>query len=174
MILVDLDGVLCDLVTPLLALFGRTPPPGPWPSYSLGETLGLPEADVWRRVEREGAAFWAELPPTPWAAALDNVLDASHEPWLICTSPTRDPACAAGKIAWLQRRYGAGFRRFVLTPHKDALALPGRRLLDDSDRNVDAFVAAGGDALLVPQPWNRAGAPVADLPARVAAWLTTC
>ena len=46
------------------------------------------------------------------------------------------------------------FRRYALTPQKHLLAGPNRILIDDNDRNIEAFRAAGGIGILFPQPWN--------------------
>jgi hypothetical protein len=33
-------------------------------------------------------------------------------------------------------------------------AKPDNILIDDSDKNCNSFIKAGGKAILVPQPWN--------------------
>ena len=39
---------------------------------------------------------------------------------------------------------------------KSALAGPRKILVDDSPSTIEAFAAAGGQAIMVPQPWNNA------------------
>ena len=40
------------------------------------------------------------------------------------------------------------------TIRKHFCARPDALLIDDSDHNVEAFLAHGGQAILVPRPWN--------------------
>ena len=42
----------------------------------------------------------------------------------------------------------------IFTGAKKFIAGPGRWLIDDKDANVEAFRAAGGQAITVPRPWN--------------------
>ena len=73
----------------------------------------------------------------------------------ILTTPIMDPECLAGKLEWIHENLPPWLhRRYLMTPRKYLLAQPGALLIDDSDRNVDTFCAAGGDAILVPRPWN--------------------
>lgn len=46
---------------------------------------------------------------------------------------------------------------------KAMMAGPRKVLIDDSQRNVEAFTEAGGQAVLVPRPWNNATGDPVDL-----------
>lgn len=74
----------------------------------------------------------------------------------ICTTPIDDPECLAGKLEWIHRYLPKWLhRQYDMTPQKYLLAhVPGALLIDDSDDNVNAFRAIGGQAILVPRPWN--------------------
>ena len=45
-------------------------------------------------------------------------------------------------------------RQFLIGPSKHLCANPETLLIDDSDKNVDSFRKCGGQAVLVPRPWN--------------------
>ncbi len=45
-------------------------------------------------------------------------------------------------------------RRYLMGPAKHFCSGPGRVLIDDSDKNVIEFLRSGGQAILVPRPWN--------------------
>ncbi len=108
----------------------------------------------WRSITRE---VWAESPVSPEFGCL-----LEHAEWLVgrehvhfLTSPTLNADSLAGKLDWIQRCAPAWMhRQFLIGPSKHLCAKPGAVLFDDSDKNVEAFRAAGGCALLVPRPWN--------------------
>lgn len=159
----DMDGVLCDWFGSASRLHGRTPEEievlkQTWPE---GEThsenvLGIPTADFWRELQKDGHHFWANL----------IELDGAREIWdhagnlgairRILSCPSIDPFSMSGKGEWMQRfTNDKWFRDVHLTPHKHECADIGRILIDDHEKNVDDFIAAGGLAILYPQPWNR-------------------
>ena len=73
----------------------------------------------------------------------------------ILTMPTKDPYCLAGKLEWIHRLLPAWIhRQYVMAPHKEVCASSDSLLIDDADHNVNAFREAGGQAILVPRPWN--------------------
>ncbi|MDA3962145.1 MAG: hypothetical protein PF961_15240 [Planctomycetota bacterium] len=149
-ILLDLDGVLTDFDAGVCALFGRDVPPGPERvGTDIATALGLRAGQLWQRIDEAGARFWAELPETPWAQDLVTAARRAGEV-VIATAPSNDPGAAAGKVRWMQQRFGKRFRSFAITPRKDLLAAPGRLLIDDTPKHVDAFTAGGGAAVLMP------------------------
>ncbi len=158
-ILLDLDGVLADWVGSVAPLFDfdREQLVGAWPpgTYDIAEVLDVSANELWRRVDKVGAAFWSGLEPLPWCAELLELCQALA-PTTILTSPSHDPSAAAGKTAWLQAQFGSDFRDYLIGPDKPACAHPGALLIDDRDTGCDAFVQAGGQAVVFPQPWNSA------------------
>ncbi len=71
------------------------------------------------------------------------------------TSPTLDPDCVAGKVEWIIRYAPTWMhRQYMIGPPKQLCAKPNALLIDDADKNVTAFVAQGGNAILIPRPWN--------------------
>ena len=149
LILLDMDGVLTDFAAGVCKLFGKKPPGSDDRGRSVAEVAGINPGLMWRRIDEAGARFWSELEPTPFANELVTMCRKVGEV-VIATSPSSDPGAAAGKVAWLQRRFGKRFRDFAITPRKELLAAPGRLLIDDTPKHVDAFRAAGGAAVLVP------------------------
>lgn len=160
LVLFDLDGVLADFATGVAKLFGK-PAPGPdQAGQELAVALGVPSSAIWQRIDAQGRRFWEELPATPEADEL-VALARERAEIAIASSPSQDPASAAGKLRWIQQRFGRRFRDFHITPRKDLLAAPGRLLVDDSTDHVTAFRAAGGTALLHPT-WSNGGRPATD------------
>lgn len=155
-ILLDLDGVLVDFFTPALELFGKGHLIDSWTpgEYRLHPSLGITEAEFWRAIDAEGIGWWEDLPPYPWCHELYDFCKGKAKNVYIATSPSRYFASAAGKVRWLQEQFGAGFRDYMIGPHKHLMAKPGVLLIDDSDANIDLFSEHGGPAILFPRPWN--------------------
>lgn len=153
MIFLDMDGVLCDFAGGVCALFGKDAPQAGDLAQELHQHLGIAKGLMWSRIAEAGARLWEGLEPLPWADEL-VALVRSHGELVIATAPSLNPASLAGKLTWLQRRFGRNFRDFVVTPQKHLLAAPGRILIDDSPRHVDAFSAFGGLSTLFPSIEN--------------------
>lgn len=156
-IFLDMDGVLVDWDAAVYALYGQKPPARsvrrPWDTEKV---IGTTSADMWARINANGPDWWEFLDPYPWFAELHDELKAMGPELVILTAPCDGGNSSAGKVRWLNRHLGRGTYRLVMTKHKDLLAAPGRVLVDDGDHNADAFDAAGGHTVLLPQPWNRA------------------
>lgn len=112
------------------------------------------------------STFWNMLPQATWQQCPKSELCdwlitscvslVGEKNVFIATSPTKDPDCAAGKLQWIHENLPTFLhRQYFITPRKVQLAHPGALLIDDSDRNVAAFRARGGSAIIVPRPWNR-------------------
>ena len=171
-----MDGVLADFIGGACRVHGRDSQAvlQGWPrgEAHVDAVLGMTLDVFWRRIDAEGTAFWEGLAPYPWFGGLLGWLESTGLPWHICSSPSRSPASAAGKMAWLYQHVHPRMRDFALTPRKELLARPGVVLIDDNERFVSRFKAAGGEALLFPQPWNHLGA-VADPVGRLRRRLVT-
>ena len=108
----------------------------------------------WRSLTRE---TWATTPVSPefdyllhWA---ERRVTRDHVYFL--TSPTLDPDSVAGKLEWIQS-YAPRWmhRQYMIGPAKHLCANAESLLIDDRDKNVEEFISAGGQAILVPRPWN--------------------
>lgn len=157
-IYLDIDGVLTDFVGAVLELYGR-----PESDRNLVRSWdGIPAVVdtnnlcMWERIAGEGQVWWATLPWTEHGEAIAEICERAG-PFVLMSTPTREPSCAAGKIEWINQYFPSSDRRFALTPCKHHFAHPGALLIDDSERNVRAFRENGGEAILWPAPWNAWG-----------------
>jgi hypothetical protein len=88
---------------------------------------------------------------------------------VVSSPPKRCVGAGSGKMAWLSRFAPQVYkdRKFFLGTDKHLLAAHGRVLVDDDAEKCAAFVAAGGQAALFPQPWNIGGLPAGDAQERL-------
>jgi 5'(3')-deoxyribonucleotidase len=100
---------------------------------------------------------WAAVPKTPFCDWLVEAAcrEVGFENVFILTRPTRHGDCYAGKADWVINNLGEPFvEQLIPTKHKCKLAREWTLLIDDSFRNVDAFLASGGKTIMCPRPWN--------------------
>lgn len=120
--------------------------PDYYPSFEL--------AQFWDAVKRE---VWATLPKS---LEFNQIIQsaqalAPQDRIYILTGPTKDPDCLAGKLEWIHRVMPPWLhRQYFIGPRKQVIAKPEYLLIDDSDAQVNAWREAGGQAILVPRPWN--------------------
>ena len=155
----DLDGVLIDFLAAALQFHGVSYSYDEYP-YELGNYKNCPpphgnltRGEFWDAFD---ANFWAHL---PWMHDGYQILAAveghfGKENVCILTSPTRNSECVAGKVEWIRRELPDYRKKFLVGPTKAFCASSDSVLIDDVDRNVEAFKTAGGDTILVPRPWN--------------------
>ncbi|MCP4900019.1 MAG: hypothetical protein GY906_23875 [bacterium] len=108
----------------------------------------------WEAIPR---SLWAELPRSKEFGFLivESARLVGRENVCVLTAPIDDPECAAGKMEWMKENLPVWLRnQFLIGSPKHLCASPDALLIDDSDKNVDAFLRAGGQAILVPRPWN--------------------
>jgi len=160
-IFLDMDGVLVDIVGPILDLYSSRHLLDEWPkgSYDLDVILDVGRGELWERVNAMPVSWWEWLPAFPW---LDTLWEGVQQfgPVSILSLPQATGACTEGKLRWLDRRIGPG-PDVVLCGRKERLARPGAVLIDDSDHIIRDWEAAGGHGILFPQVWNL-GEPVID------------
>lgn len=155
MIFIDLDGVVADLHKVVWDLHGldiNQCIPGEWHAYKAYP--GMTDEKMWGDQRMAPASFWADLPKTPWADELMDLVSHYFKPAEQCflTKPLPNSASAAGKQAWIERHYPQ--HHYLIGGGKHFCASPQRVLLDDADHNCDAFVAHGGHAITFPRRWN--------------------
>ena len=75
----------------------------------------------------------------------------------LATKIMSNPGCCSGKYLWVCEHLEDYFAKhlILISGTKAVLAGPGSLLIDDCDKNVEEFRAAGGQAILVPRPWNK-------------------
>lgn len=154
-ILVDMDGVGVAFVDRACQVHGVRFDEDTWPrgEYDIAKVLGLDEESFWREIDRRGVKFWRGLEAYPWFERLHTELTNIGLVYFAST-PNHSPSSAAGKILWLQDRFGKEFRDYVLTQDKHLLGRRGCILIDDCNAVVDAFNRRGGCGILFPQVWN--------------------
>ena len=149
----DMDGVLADFVAGALRHTGHTHlKQEEFSDYDIFPKLGTTGDAFFRTV---GEDFWAELPLCPEFEKIIAYAFASGRRVGIASMPPphRAEEAVAGKRRWLAKHLpGIAEVRFLHDKH--VLAGPRTLLIDDLPRNVEKFRAAGGDAHLVPRPWN--------------------
>lgn len=174
-IILDMDGVLSNLVASVVDVFDIPESAREfvdrWRRKFAGRYELLPRIyeairqdvrpreftadDLWNAVRAKGIDFWKEIAPYPWADDLWRGCEAiAGDQVFIVSEPMPTGDSVAGKALWLDEEFSIGPDRYMLGARKDLLAAPDRILVDDSDKNVAAFRAVGGHAILFPQPWN--------------------
>jgi 5'(3')-deoxyribonucleotidase len=169
MILLDMDGVCADFVGAACKLHGK--PTSEVDCWDFFEKWGIDEDAFWEPINNAGRDFWANLEPYPWLDELVASVSMMDPSFYICTKPSMQASCLAGKLDWIHKHFGRKFRRYIFTPNKTPLASEGRLLIDDSDTNCEAFEQAGGWSILVPQPWNKNAVDAAKAIDYVQDWL---
>lgn len=161
MILLDMDGVIVDFVGAALRLHDQdveatlaTWPRGEW---NVAKVLGVSTNVFWSKIDEAGEDWWATLPEYPWADELIAAVEESQRGWVFATSPSRFHGSASGKVRWMQKKFGSGFRGYMLGEHKNLFARREAILIDDNEEAVKRFRAEGGGAVLFPRPWNSLG-----------------
>jgi 5'(3')-deoxyribonucleotidase len=102
-------------------------------------------------------SFWANL---KWMhdgrRIYDLVMSHFHDVSLL-TTPMPNPGSWTGKYLWVERELGPCMAKklIITTTSKDIVAGPDTLLIDDRGKNVEDFREAGGQAILVPRPWNK-------------------
>jgi 5'(3')-deoxyribonucleotidase len=160
MAFIDMDGVVADFVGGIAKAHNK---PYPYDEHHGEDAWHLDK--LWGMTQKElfepcGYDFWVNLDKTPEAdmivGTIEEELSADRVAFL--TSPTRNHGCMDGKRDWLKKYY-PDFPVFFSVgsggiPPKWMLARPYCMLVEDNSDNARAFQAAGGEALVVPRPWN--------------------
>jgi len=150
-IYLDMDGVLCDFVTPALKLVGVDAKRSDVTDWDIPKALGIDHDVFWEPLLAAPANWWIRLPVYEWTNALLYAARRHTDEKALVTTPI-SPASAAGK--WLWGRLHAPVFMFFTAQDKSFYAQPNSLLVDDCPANIDAWRAAGGKAILFPQSWN--------------------
>ena len=160
LIYLDMDGVCCDFFAAATRINGYDPSTvfATWAQHHRGEfylykVLGIDSDTFWDHIAEGGETLWRELGEYPWFAHMYGELKKLGRVVFLSAS-TRHPSCPAGKLHWLQDRFGTAFNEFIFTSHKDLLAHAGAVLIDDYEPNINAFQARDGGTILFPRLWN--------------------
>lgn len=167
----DIDEVLVDFVGPALQLHGYDVEAvkQEWPSdvWSVQQVLGISNTKFWKPINEAGSEFWENLPEKPWIDEMLCLVSMKFSQSYLVSSPSLCPSSYTGKANWIHKRFGKSFDKFLLTPHKELLAGPGRVLIDDNPYNVKRFVECGGHGIHFPMWGNYRRRYLADPVRRV-------
>jgi 5'(3')-deoxyribonucleotidase len=158
----DMDGVLVDCVGGAIAAHDLKVPITSL-AYDLPPQFGMTEESFWGVL---GYDFWVNLNWTQEGQHLLTELErvcGNHIVLLTgITHGTDVPGVREGKADWVRKHLPAYKHRCFIGSPKVALASPNKLLIDDFDSNHENFLAAGGQSILVPRPWNKAR-PLTDM-----------
>lgn len=150
-ILLDMDGVIANFFKQACLYHGRSYMPEEITNYNISEIWGLTNDEFWAPLT--GYDFWAGIEPYDYAHEMFEKLKAIA-PVTICTAPSYDHNCIAGKLNWLDKHLGVKLNDVVFASKKYLLADEGTILIDDHSEKVRMFSGCGGVGILFPQPWN--------------------
>lgn len=163
-VLFDADNVLADFRPAFLNKMGisETAAKTGWrdayePSDALLQQAARPVAN-WNEamdvLRRDSVPFYSDMPATPWAKDLwqgAQQMDASVG--ILTARTTVDPS-REGTRNWVSKNISPLPEAVIVDHQKQRYANSQTILVDDSEKNVNAFLAAGGRAVLVPDPAN--------------------
>lgn len=133
---VDMDGVLTDFDRQLSDILG-------YPTKGT-ETSGKNSAKVWKKIEDAGVKYWSEMPWMPEGRRLwDHI--KKYGPTIL-TAPARHEDCKVGKRKWIQDNIPG--TPYIMETKKYLYADPNSILIDDREKNINAWEKAGGVGIL--------------------------
>lgn len=142
----DMDGVLADFDCAVASVYGKP----------IGDTpLARREFWTWMAAYgKRGGRFYADLPVMHDASVLWSALHvlASGIPVVICSATGHIQGVREQKLEWLKLHFGEAVARSarIVRNGKDKAqyASPTSLLIDDRQKVIDPWVAAGGIAIL--------------------------
>lgn len=113
------------------------------------------KTSIYALLNQQPADFWENLEMTYEASELLKFITSNFQKVYILSTPFTSAASHAGKYKWIvKNNTGIVKKNYIFTKHKHLLANPNAVLIDDKDKNYEAFLYAGGEAILYPQRWN--------------------
>lgn len=102
-----------------------------------------------------GIDFWAGVQWMPDGKDILAVVEHTFDDVYLLTTPMPNSGSGTGKILWIERHLPEYKKRLIITQaSKSLFAGPNAILIDDKDENIDEFITAGGNGVLVPRLWN--------------------
>lgn len=147
-VFVDMDGVVCDWYNDACQLMGVDPDDVKWEGDEEALRQLVDSEDLYDAINDGFDYFFSDMTPYDHTAELMDLTEKADG--IILTAPMRHcPGCYSGKVEWLNN-YWPDTDRFIITKRKEACAKPTALLIDDRPSNCEAFVAAGGNAIVFP------------------------
>jgi hypothetical protein len=132
-IYVDMDGTLTDFEKAFLSIDGR----------STKEIEKSGDDAFWSHVDKGGLSFWADMPWINGSKDLWNKIK-NLNPKILSSPARRLPNSKIGKLIWVKRELGNVPILFKRAREKYVYAKPNSILIDDLQKNIDAWNKAGG------------------------------
>ena len=170
-LLLDLDGVLIDMVVPLMQWWGvRIEKDEEYPQqfgydvksaivHLLEQQDRACKADDIRNMSKEvfwrrpPYVFWRDLQPCPTALSFVSFLETGPYDIYLMTAHA-SAQCAAAKTDWVAEHLPKYWNRVLIGHSKHLAANEQSILIDDCTKNCEDFTRAGGTAIVCPRPWN--------------------
>lgn len=138
-IYVDADGVIVDFDLKIQNITGTRP-------------HQMNKGKMWAAVRRYiagGGRFWYDMAPMSDADELMNHLKSLDIPFSILTAGGDEPSATQDKIDWFAERYpGVDVIVVHKSGDKAAYASPQTILIDDREKSITPWEAAGGIGIL--------------------------
>ena len=156
-IFLDMDGVITDFIGGVCRVFNK-PYPYPevtkdytfwdaWPDVSFKDVDAVCTQEFWHNLE------WERDGQDIFKAVLDKI---RLEDIYFVTQPMPNIESPTGKWMWVRDNFPGFLTHVIITQApKGLLAQSSALLIDDKDENVIEFRKAGGNAILVPRPYNK-------------------
>lgn len=152
-IFLDMDEVIADWMASFLRYFDYRIDSRIMTRYEIWEFLGISRDEFWSQLENAPVEFWEGIKPTPWANQIvRTVTESSNDVYVLSNGAFGN--AATGKHRWLVNHFPELQSRLMLVRDKWLVAAPNRLLVDDSAEQVEKFVRAGGEAIMIDRPWN--------------------
>lgn len=157
-VLVDMDGILVDLVTPWLRSAHECCPPSDRPltvTDVIASYSGIERAPCGSHVyEHLTHDLFRSLQPIPGALEGVRALEAAGHDVVAVTASAKDPQTAAAKLAWAEEHLGWSRHRVIVAQRKELVR--GDVFVDDAPANLQAYGVAWPRALraTIAYPYN--------------------
>ena len=132
----DMDGVLADFERGYEELTG----------INLQGEFQPEGAEFWDPIQKAGVGYWAGLKWMPDGKQLWDYIKP-YKPKLL-SAPSRDQSSRIGKHVWVKHKIPGTPLILRYANKKKELASPTSILIDDRQKNIDDWVAAGGIGIL--------------------------
>lgn len=157
--LLDLHGLLSDIVSVLCRVHGRPNPyddPQHAGCYGVAKIWGMTDTEVFAPMTE---SVWESASPCEDAHAIvELVLDHfGLENTVILSAPpsVQNRGCMPGNEAWIARHFPQFIGRLQFGSQKHLCANEDAVLIDDYDANINAFHGLRrATGILYPRPWN--------------------
>ena len=174
-IFLDMDGVLVDFCVPAMRFHGVDIQSEDHFPVAAGFDIELACCMRKPGFKKTSSEFWFALDYDFWVNLKPyrnyrQIIDASVDRFgednvFISTTATLSAGCVAGKFDWIHENVPEFLHhKFFIGKHKEVFAANSSTLLvDDCDDNCERFNRSGGNAILVPRPWNSAHGTTASI-----------